>query len=66
MELTIIRDITTDECPWLNETIKKGARVFKYVGCTYGVVSDNGIAVTIKKDTTPFLEVPIDAVQEDK
>ena len=38
--------------------LPKGSIVFEYGGCTYGCISSNGIAVTLKPDKTPFFEVP--------
>jgi hypothetical protein len=58
----IIRDLTKDECYWLKFPIDKLSIVYKYLGSTYGCIADSGIAVCIKKDTLPFIEVPRDAV----
>ena len=58
----INRDITPDECPWLDETVAKGTTVIRFDKYTYGCIAD-GIAVT--KDVLgdyPFFEVPRDSV----
>lgn len=50
--------------PWMqdDEAIEEGIVVYAYSGCTYGCVGD-GIAVTMRPDETPFIEVPRDAVK---
>ena len=63
-ELVTVRRITRQECPWLDADIDEGTRVFAYWGNTYGCISDTGIAVTMKRGETPFMEVPKDAVQK--
>ncbi len=42
---------------------KKGTVLYEYTGCTYGVISKDGVAVTEKPShgsylKTPFFEVP--------
>jgi len=37
--------------------------VYKYSGCTYGCITDTGIAVTEVEGETPFFEVPKSAVK---
>lgn len=59
----IVRELTLVECPWLDWRINPGRTVFKYSGCTYGCISEEGIAVSDKSDETPFYEVPFDAVR---
>lgn len=61
MKKIIIRDVTVEECDWLEDTIKNGAEVFEYFGCTYGCIS-TGQAVTMKEGKTPFFEIPYDAL----
>jgi hypothetical protein len=36
----------------------KGTIVWEYSGCTYGVISNEGIAVTLLAGQTPFFEIP--------
>lgn len=62
----ITRDLTTDECHWLSETIKKGTLVYKYHGHTYGCISHRGTAVTKEHNKLPFFEVPYNAIIEIK
>ena len=38
------RDVTTNECPWLEKDIRKGTVVFRFYGQDYGVISPNGVA----------------------
>lgn len=52
-----IRDVTKEECHWLEQDIPAGTEVFEYHGCTYGCVGA-GIACTVEKDKTPFFELP--------
>ena len=57
------RNITTDECEWLRETIKQGTIVYKFYGHTYGCIG-SGIAVTFNEDEdNPFFELPYDALK---
>lgn len=60
-ERIILRDLTKDECPWLDEDIVKGTIVYEYFGYTYGCISNKGIAVTNKLNKIPFFEIPRDA-----
>lgn len=62
--LTLTRDVTRHECPWLDEDLKKGTPVWSYHGHTYGVVSPRGIAVTAKAAETPFFELPSNALSQ--
>jgi hypothetical protein len=57
----LIRNVTKDECPWLDTDLPEGLEVHKYSGCTYGCIGA-GIAVTREPGQTPFFEVPRDAV----
>lgn len=60
--LTLKRDITQIECPWLDRDLKSGESVWSYEGHTYGVVQPSGIAVTAKAAESPFFELPADSV----
>lgn len=51
MKRILTRDVTPEECPWLNETIKRGT-----------TVSDSGKAVTKEDGKTPFFEIPREAL----
>jgi len=62
--MKMLRDVTTDECGWLNKDMKKGDIVYRYYGCTYGCIGPKGIAVSIKEGTTPFFEIPLDSIGE--
>lgn len=63
MEYEVTRDVTVSECNWLDNDIKKGTIVYRYHGATYGCVSPYGIACTMEKDKTPFLEIPRNALR---
>lgn len=56
------RDVTVEECRWLDRTYKAGETVYLYSGATYGVIGPNGTAVTEVVDETPFFELPCDAL----
>ena len=65
MKYILNRDVTTDECPWLEETIAKGMPVTRYTGPTYGCIDVyNGVAVTMSEvsNETPFFELPYSAL----
>ncbi|MEK6860497.1 MAG: hypothetical protein AABY07_00870 [Nanoarchaeota archaeon] len=67
MKYQLLRDITQEECFWTMENeiqfLQKGMIVHKYSGHTYGCVSPTGTAVTVIKDTCPFIEVPTNALK---
>lgn len=55
------RIVTQQECPWLNHDCEEGTPVAEYEGCTYGCITDEGIAVTFENDSC-FYEIPMDAI----
>ena len=61
--LVLKRDVTQQECPWLNTDLKVGTTVWSYSGQVYGCISPTGIAVTAKAAETPFFEVPRNAIE---
>ena len=64
-EFLVERDVTIEECDWLQATIKKGTVVYKFYGTTYGCIGPGGIAITLEKNSKfPFLELPYSALQE--
>jgi hypothetical protein len=63
MKYVVIRNVTPNECEWLEETIKKGTEVYKYYNHTYGCISPNGIAVSKEHGEIPFFELPRNALQ---
>jgi len=63
MSMKTVREITTQECPWLDDDIPEGTEVFLYHGCTYGCISSNGIAVSLVEGQVPFFQVPTDSVE---
>lgn len=62
MKLTLNRDVTVAECPWLHSDIPIGTVVYRFDGCTYGCISPLGVAVTFEPGDPPFLEVPRNAL----
>ena len=61
--LVLTRDVTINECPWLDYDLPEGTQLWSYDGHTYGCVSSKGLAVTAKAAETPFFEIPQDAVK---
>lgn len=59
---SLVRDVTQNECPWLKVACLKGATVYRYEDYTYGVISPQGVAVSLVPDQTPFFELPSDAI----
>ena len=59
----VSRDVTPEECPWLEKTIRKGEVVYEFMGCTYGCIG-SGEAVSSKAGENPFFELPRAALQE--
>lgn len=62
--LVLTRDLTQQECPWLDHDLPAGTRFWTYEGHTYGCVTPKGVAVTAKLAESPFFEVPLNAVRE--
>ena len=60
----LIRNITLNECDWLDRDYKKGEIVFEYPLYTYGVVSSKVVACSEKDSESPFFELPKDALKE--
>lgn len=57
----VVRDVSTDECPWLSNPLTVGEKLYLFTGATYGAIGD-GVALTREVGKTPFFEVPRDAV----
>lgn len=62
MKLVTNRLVSRAECSWLDDDVPQGTVVFEYFGCTYGCISPRGTAVTLVADTTPFFELPSNAL----
>jgi hypothetical protein len=62
VQYILIRDVKRTECPWLDRDMRAGERVYAYFGATYGCIGPYGIAVTFKKNTKPFFELPSKAL----
>ena len=64
MEYKVVRDITREECDWLDKDIKEDTIVYKFYGVTYGCISSNGIAVTLSSEgDNPFFELQYDSLK---
>lgn len=65
MQLYLTREVTIEECDWLDKNIKSGTIVYKFYGTTYGCVGSSGMAVTFSKEgDNPFFELPYDSLQK--
>ena len=62
-DVRLTRDVTRDECPWLDADLASGLEVHEFRGHTYGCISPLGIAVSVKPGEYPFFEVPINAIE---
>lgn len=62
----LIRDVTRDECHWLDDRMVAGEVVFRFTGPTYGVIDhDSGMACSASgPKENPFFELPRDALVE--
>jgi hypothetical protein len=65
MKNILIRDVTQEECSWLDRDYKKGEVVYEYYGYTYGCIG-RGVAFTETSNETPFFELPRNSVKEVK
>lgn len=61
----VTRDVTREECPWLDRKIKAGRILYEYLGDTYGCITSSGTACTVRLGVTPFFEVPTSAIEEE-
>jgi hypothetical protein len=61
--LELIRDVTREECYWLKTTFKKGDKVHRFTGVTYGCISYSGVACSVD-GKKPFFELPANALIE--
>lgn len=64
LDMIVTRDVTPDECDWLDETVTAGTKVKRFTKYTYGCINNySGVAVSYTDDY-PFFELPRDSVQE--
>lgn len=68
--VVLVRDVTKDECRWLDRDMKRGEKFRVYKGPTYGAISKAGVAVQEAAagemgDEGPFIELPADALRKD-
>jgi hypothetical protein len=57
------RNLTRDECPWLDRDLKKGDVVYRFLKTTYQCINtENGIACSYEPGEHPFFEIPLDAI----
>jgi hypothetical protein len=60
MRFRITRDVTQDECYWLDRSFRAGEIVHDFTGATYGCVG-TGMACSMNGQN-PFFELPRDAL----
>lgn len=63
MKYKVTRDVTTEECHWLDSDVKEGTEVFGSDGCKYGCITPKGTAICFKEDKMPFIELPTAALK---
>jgi len=59
---TLIRQVTQQECHWLERTYEIDNIVFRFYDPTYKCIGQNGWVFCDAIDTSPFFELPNDAV----
>jgi hypothetical protein len=64
MVYSLTRDVTREECDWLDWDLPAGKLVYEWTGHTYGAITREGIAVTEQPGELPFFELPYDALGE--
>ena len=60
--LILIREVTMEECPWLDRNMEEGELVEEFTGCTYGCITYSGTACNIK-GMEGFRELPTNALK---
>jgi len=58
----IIRQVTKDECNWLDKIFDEGEIVYLYTGATYKCIGDSGLAFALTANKGPFFQLPKNAV----
>lgn len=61
-KLRVTRDVTTTECPWLEEDIPAGSIVYPNRH-NYNLISYNGWGVKKEPEGSPFFELPLSALE---
>lgn len=59
----LTRDVTPDECRWLDRVVPRGAVVWECKRFAYGVIGD-GASVCWERGRRPAFELPWDALEE--
>lgn len=64
-QFKMTRTVDKNEQPWMTDpaVVREGETVWEYQGCTYGCISEGGIAVSYERGETPCFQVPADSVQ---
>lgn len=62
MKYVVIRDVTNEECYWLEDTIKKGTIVYLAYDVYNACVE--GIPVSLKKTLKPYFELPTSSLEK--
>jgi hypothetical protein len=62
--LKLVRDMTAEECPWLDNDIPAGTIVFEYRGPTYGLKEHEDLIFVSFEGGTPFFQLPLNSLVE--
>lgn len=63
LEYTVIRNVTPEECPWLDATVPRGSVVYQCWKHDFGCVTPSGTACTHDpQGDYPFFELPTNAL----
>ena len=64
MKFRLNRDVTKEECHWLDRDFKKDEEVYEFYGCTYGCIGNTGTACSLKEGyKEEFFELPENALE---
>ncbi|CAM4161732.1 hypothetical protein FLAN108750_13465 [Flavobacterium antarcticum] len=62
MKYILTRDVLISECKWLQRDFLKGEILYLYEGATYNCISKRGFPFTESLESSPFFEIPQNAV----
>lgn len=65
MLLVLTRDVTMNECRWLLRDYRKGEKLERFTGATYGCISPDGIACR-EPSREEFFEIPRNAIKSEE
>lgn len=62
-KIRLLREVTTEQCPWLEENLSEGTEFYTFEGYTYGCIGPTGRAVSFAPNENPFFEIPSDSFE---